>query len=139
MSIQLRGRAPPLWSSFSLLFRTFAFFVCPGALFRLILGSWGNVFSFFLSISRFCRFFLAFWRPRGPSRTPKNHENHCTVIQNQGFANFKKVRFRGRFWCPWGSLWAPFWSPLRSLGLLLAPPGPPKRSQSRKKSEKIRS
>ena len=70
--------------------------------------------------------FLVFWTTREPSRTPKNHENHCTVIQIQGFANFKKITFRGRFWMPSGLLWASFWSPLRSLGL-------PKRFRSSKR------
>ena len=78
--------------------------------------------------------FFSFWTSKGPFGTPKNHENHDTVIKNQGFANFKKITFRGRFWHPSGPLWAPFWSPLRSLGLLLALPGRPKRSKSRKKS-----
>ena len=81
-------------------------------------------------------FFLAFWTSKGPSRTTKNHENHVTVIKKQGFAIFEKIRFQGRFYCPWGTLWASFWSPLRSLGLLLAPFGPPKRVKSRNTKRK---
>ena len=37
--------------------------------------------------------FSCFLDAQGPSRTPKNHENHCTVIQILGFANFKKISF----------------------------------------------
>ena len=69
--------------------------------------------------------FMVFWCPGGFPGRPKNNENHCTIIKIQGFANFKKILFRGRFWLPSVPLWAPFWSPLRSLGLLLALPGPP--------------
>ena len=75
------------------LFRTFCIFIHPGVLFRVILDALGDVFSFLFSIWRFTWFFFAFWTSRGPSRTPKNHENHCTVIQIQGFANFKKITF----------------------------------------------
>ena len=83
--------------------------------------------------------FLVFWTPRGPSRTPKNHENHCTVIQIQCFANLKKIPFWDRLCMPSGPLWGPFWSPLRSLGLLLALPGLPKRFKNSKKMNKMRS
>ena len=94
--------------------------------------------AFFLHLA-FEWFFLAFWTSKGPPRTTKNHENHVTVIKKQGFAIFEKIRFQGRFYCPWGTLWASFWSPLRSLGLLLAPFGLPKRFKSRKKKKKMTS
>ena len=93
---------------------------------------------FFLHLA-FESFFLAFWTSKGPSRTTKNHENHVTVIKKQGFAIFEKIHFQGRFYYPWGALWASFWSPLRSLGLLLAPFGPPKRFKNRKKRKQMTS
>ena len=96
----------------------------------------GRYLLFFFLHLAFESFFLAFWTSKGPSRTTKNHENHITVIKKQGFAILEKMHFQGRFYCPWGTLWASFWSPLRSLGLLLAPFGLPKRFKSRKKTEK---
>ena len=83
--------------------------------------------------------FSCFLDAQGPSRTPKNHENHCTVIQIQCFANLKKIPFWDRLCMPSGPLWGPFWSPLRSLGLLLALPGLPKRFKNSKKMNKMRS
>ena len=120
-------------------FSQFLHFLCTSARFFVSFWALGAIFFRFSFPSLVFEVFFCIWTPQGPSRTPKNHENHCTVIKNQGFANFKKVRSRDRFWCPWGSLWVPFWSLLGSLGLPLAPFGPPKRSQSRKKSKKVRS
>ena len=133
-------KAPPTFGGyFRYLFRSFCTLCAPRRAFSSHVGHSGRCFFAFCLQLLFSRYFFAFWTPQGPSRTPKNHENHCTIIKNQGFTKFKKVRSRDRFWCPWGSLWVPFWSLLGSLGLPLAPFGPPKRSQSRKKSKKVRS
>ena len=121
---------------FCALFRTFCTFWTPWRTFSHNFGRFGRCFFVFVLHLAFYVVFFAFWTSRGPSRTPKNHENHDTVIKNQGFANFKKIALRDCFWHSSGPLWVPFWSPLRSLGLLLALPGRPKRSKSRKKKRK---
>ena len=121
------------------LFRTFCIFIHPGVLFRVILDALGDVFSFLFSIWRFTWFFLLF----GPLGDPPGHQKTMKIIVLSSKIKVspisKKIPFRDRFRHPSGPLWAPFWSPLRSLGLLLALPGRPKRSKSRKKNAKMKS
>ena len=97
-----------------------------------------DILSFLFSISPFTCFFLLFAPLRDLPDTKKPWKSwYCH--QKSWFPNSKKIVFRARFWHPSGQLWIPFWPPLRSLGLLLALPGCPKRSKSRKKSERLRS
>ena len=59
------------WSSFSATFSSLKWFF----------GDLGAQFYFF-------PFFFRFGVLQGPLRTLKNHEKHCTVIKNQGSADF---------------------------------------------------
>ena len=58
----------------------------------------------------------SFREVRGCLRTPKILQNHCTVVDFQGFAESVKVAFRDLFGEPLGSLLAQFWSSLGSSG-----------------------
>ncbi len=73
--------------------------------------------------------FLAFWTPRGPSRTPKTYERRCIVIEKQGFAEPQKVQLRGNFLQPFVQLLGSFWTLLGSQALSWASLGAPKGAQ----------
>ena len=70
--------------------------------------------------------FMVFWCPGGSPIPPRG-------IGQKGVKKGSKVGQKG---VKKLSFWAPFWSPLRSLGLLWAPLGLPKRCKSPKKNEK---
>ena len=119
-------------------FVLFALFGHPGALFRIILDALGDVFSFLFSIWRFTLFFLLF----GPLGDPPGHQKTMKIIVLSSKIKVSPISKKYPFEVAFGTLlehFVPFWSPLRSLGLLLALPGRPKRSKSRKKNAKMRS
>ena len=71
------GKGPPGFGAhFRYFFALFALFGHPGALFRVILDAFGDIFSFLFSISRFSRFFLLF----GPLRDPPGHQKTMKII-----------------------------------------------------------
>ena len=70
------------------LFRTFCILGAPWRVVSRNFGRFGRCFFVFVLHLAFYVVFFAFWTSRGPSRTPKNHENHCTVIRKQEPADF---------------------------------------------------
>ena len=56
------------------------------------------------------RIFIDFWSLPDPLGKGKTMKNHCTVIENQGFALVEKMTLRDRFWYHFGALLGAFWT-----------------------------